>query len=224
MNIWLGAILMFGFSKREAYVVVLLVFAIISGSGILILMDQKSGKITVTTSFDGESNLEEILSSTQQEVASKNEVSTKQEVSLGKETIFVDVSGAVNKPGVYEMEKGFRVFQAIDCAGGPTEDAFLENLNLAAVLYDAQKIHVPRRHEVSSQGSGISTQYTDKVRINAATVEELQQLPGIGAVLAQRIVKYREQYGPFASVEDIKQVAGIGDKIYQEIKDMLTVY
>lgn len=202
---------MFEFSKKEAYVVALLIFAILSGSGILIWRDRTSGEITVTTIVGDEPIMGEASSSVGQEPSSKD-------------AIYVDVSGAVNKPGVYELEKGARVFHAIEHAGGITEDAYVDNINLATVLYDAQKVHVPRKYESSSHESEVATEYSGKVRINTASSEELQTLPGIGVVIAQRIVKYREQNGPFASIEDIRQVSGIGEKTYHEIKDMVTTY
>jgi competence protein ComEA len=202
---------MFEFSKKEVYVVALLIFAIFSGSGILILKDRTNGEITVTTVVGDEPLIGEVSSSAEQGLFSKD-------------AIYVDVSGAVNKPGVYELENGARVFHAIERAGGVTEDAFLDNINLATVLYDAQKVHVPRRYESSFQESGVATEYTGKVRINTASSEELQTLPGVGVVIAQRIINHREQNGPFASIEDIRQVSGIGEKTYQEIKDMITTY
>lgn len=202
---------MFEFSKKEIYVVALLIFAILSGSGILILKDRTSGGITVTT-FVGD------------EFPAVGESIPANKEQVPEDVIYVDVSGAVARPGVYELQKGARVFHVIELAGGLTEDAFVDNINMATVLHDAQKVHIPRKNDPFSNVSGQSVPYDGKVRINTATSEELQTLPGIGAVIAERIIRYREQHGPFASIEDIRQVSGIGEKTYQEIKDLITIY
>lgn len=146
-----------------------------------------------------------------------------------KEKIVVHVAGAVNKPGVYTLEEGDRVKDALDIAGGVTPEADLECLNLALRLHDEDKLYVPKIGEIadspdSSKNSsiaGISSNDNGKININTATEAELVQLPGIGPVTAQKIIDYRESNGKFSNVEDIKNVSGIGDKKFEQIKDKI---
>lgn len=146
-----------------------------------------------------------------------------------KEKIVVHVAGAVNKPGVYTLEEGDRVKDALDIAGGITPEADLECLNLALRLHDEDKLYVPKIGEIadsldyskSSSIAGISSNDDDKININTATEAELVQLPGIGPVTAQKIIAYRESNGKFSNVEDIKNVSGIGDKKFKQIKDKI---
>lgn len=149
----------------------------------------------------------------------------------------VHVTGAVNRPGVYYFKEGTRVITAVEKAG-PLPEADLNSLNLAQPLVDGSKIYVPRQGE-SLQTPGASSgvvpggnSFTDvassskggKVNVNTATVKELDDaLPGIGPTLAQRIVDYREQHGPFRSPEDIKNVSGIGERRFEQIKDLITI-
>lgn len=141
----------------------------------------------------------------------------------------VYVSGAVQKPDVYYLPVGSLVKDAILAAGGPTTDADLDRINLARELQDQQQIYVPRVGEEESvppisEGVPVRTE-SDRplVNINTATAEELQQLPRVGPTLAQRIVAYREMYGPFKSVEEIMQVSGIGETLFSAIRDLITV-
>lgn len=142
-----------------------------------------------------------------------------------KGTITVHVAGAVGRPGVYQLPAGARVSQAVQLAG-PLPEANPHALNLAAPLKDGQQIIVPRAGEEASTnvvpGSTGSTPKA-KVNINTAGLEELDSLPGIGPALAQRILDYRQQHGPFRSIEDLQNVSGIGSKRFEELKDLITV-
>jgi len=140
--------------------------------------------------------------------------------------IMVYVSGAVQSPGVYELPDGTRVDDAVKAAGGPAADADLARINLAKRLRDEEQVYVPRVGEVNPPVPPAGTaggSSGGKVNINTATAAELETLPGIGPALAQRIVDYRTANGPFARVEDIKKVSGIGDKMFERIKDLITV-
>lgn len=140
--------------------------------------------------------------------------------------IMVYVSGAVQSPGVYELPDGARVDDAVKAAGGPTADADLARINLAKRLRDEEQIYVPRVGETSLPVAPTGTtggSSGGKVNINMATVAELETLPGIGPALAQRIVDYRTAHGPFSRIEDIKKVSGIGDKLFERIKDQITI-
>lgn len=140
------------------------------------------------------------------------------EVQSPVATIFVHVAGDVAKAGVYELAAGSRVVDAIAAAGGPLRAAKLINLNLARVLFDGEQIIVGN-HQLQPNSSSQS----GKVNLNLATSSQLEQLPGIGPVIAGRILQHRDENGPFRQISDIQQVAGIGDVIYSKIKDQISV-
>lgn len=140
------------------------------------------------------------------------------EVQSPVATIFVHVVGDVAKAGVYELTAGSRVVDAIAAAGGPLRAAKLINLNLARVLFDGEQIIVGN-HQLQPNSSSQS----GKVNLNLATSSQLEQLPGIGPVIAGRILQHRDENGPFRQISDIQQVAGIGDVIYSKIKDQISV-
>jgi competence protein ComEA len=137
----------------------------------------------------------------------------------------VYVTGAVCHPGVIRLEEGDRIIDAIEEAGGPLPEANLESLNLAQTVQDGQKILVPRVEETGNGGLHPSGEAGNdaKVNINLAAQRELEELPGIGPTLAERIVAYREKKGGFKSVDELKQVSGIGDKKFEEISDLIEI-
>jgi competence protein ComEA len=142
--------------------------------------------------------------------------------------IRVYVSGAVQSPAVYELPRGSIVQDAVEAAGGAAVDADLEGINLALEVQDQQHIHVPREGEanpppVISGGQARSGQVLGtSVDINTATAKELETLPGVGEVTAQRIIAYREANGPFQTIEDIQNVSGVGPKTFEGLKDLIT--
>lgn len=147
-----------------------------------------------------------------------------------KEKIYVQISGEIKYPGVYEMENGDRVFQLVEKAGGLTENADLNSINLSKKLIDGEKIIIFAKKVISesstsiSQSGSLSNQpKSNLVNINTASKKELESLPGIGPTLAQRIIDYRETNGYFQTIEDIKKVSGIGDKKFEAIKNLITV-
>lgn len=146
--------------------------------------------------------------------------------------IVVDVAGWVRKPGVYQFRQGDRVVDAITRAGGARKGADLTSLNLAALLVDGQQILVGKAGAAgplpvggsSSTGTGSASAASGElINLNTATVDELETLPGIGEVLAQRIIDYRTEHGPFASVEDLLDVSGIGDAKLEDLRSEVTV-
>lgn len=134
--------------------------------------------------------------------------------------LYVHVAGAVASPGLYRVPEGSRVDDAVTAAGGPAQDADLDEINLAAKLRDGDKVVVPRAGEGGTEEGGGTT---DRVNLNAASAADLQELPGIGPALAERIVAHRTEHGPFRTVEDLKKVAGIGPKTFERLKDLVTV-
>jgi competence protein ComEA len=132
----------------------------------------------------------------------------------------VYVSGAVAHPGVYTLRPGDRVVDAIDAAGGPTENADLTRINLAAKVKDEQQVHIPKFGESAPQGSSDQTRL---VNINTAPAELLETLPGIGKTKAQAIINYRQEHGDFKRIEDLVEVAGIGYSTYENLKHLITV-
>lgn len=167
--------------------------------------------------------------------------------------LYVHVVGAVQQPGVYQLPAGARLFNALEKAS-PLPEADLAVLNLAAPLSDGQQVYVPRQGEIalekerltaggmSNRGTATATgsgnypaevgsgalsaaEKTGRLNLNTASEKELdERLPGIGPALAKRIVEYREQHGGFRSPEELKNVSGIGEKRYEQIKDLITVY
>lgn len=145
-------------------------------------------------------------------------------------SVFVHVAGWVREPGVYELQEGARVIDALEQAGGPKRGAELSALNLAAVLTDGQQVIVPRAVEPGAAGSAGATVPSAPgvapgglINVNTATAAELEELPGIGPVLAEAIVAFREENGPFTSVDQLEDVSGIGPVTLEEIRDLVTV-
>ncbi len=134
--------------------------------------------------------------------------------------IAVYVSGAVLRPGVYTLAEGSRVQDALMAAGGPASEADLADLNLALALQDGQRVHVPVQGEAPSRSSPIELSL---VNLNTASAEELDALPGIGPVLAARIVADRAANGPYAEVEDLSRVPGIGPALLADLEPLVCV-
>jgi competence protein ComEA len=126
--------------------------------------------------------------------------------------LFVHVVGAVRRPGLYRVPDGARVADAVTRAGGPTPKAQLELVNLAARLADGEQVVVPRRGAtgVPAAGGAGGTAPLGPVHLNSATLEQLDALPGVGPVTAQKILDYRQQHGGFGSVDELDAVPGIG--------------
>jgi competence protein ComEA len=138
----------------------------------------------------------------------------------------VHVAGAVVNPGLYRLDEGSRVADALEKAGGPTPDAAIDNINLAARLKDGEKIMVGSKSQTQAtagpfQPAGTSPQVL--VNINTAGSIELESLPGVGPSLAARIIRYREENGQFASPDELDNVEGIGSRRLESLKGLVTI-
>lgn len=161
----------------------------------------------------------------------EEEIEEKEEKNEELNSLFkVDIKGAVKNPGVYSAQKGERVVDLITKAGGFTENADQNQVNLAQYVEDEMVIYVPQKGEISESitNSSFSTSANSssnqgKININKANETELQTIPGIGPSKAKAIIEYREQNGPFQQIEDIQNVSGIGEKTFEKLKDFITV-
>lgn len=142
------------------------------------------------------------------------------------EKIMVDIKGAVQYPGVYRLYENDRVIDAIQMAGGYTDEADSNQINHAAKVADEMVIYVPKKgetiQEVATFVGQASQQGNGKININTATEEDFTKLPGIGPSKARAIIEYREQHGKFKTIEDLKNVSGIGEKTFEKLKEAIT--
>jgi competence protein ComEA len=140
--------------------------------------------------------------------------------------LVVHVVGEVRRPGLYRLREGARIADAVRRAGGARRRADLAALNLAAPLVDGVQVLVPARAETSTPappGAGAGGDAAvGPVSLSSATVEELDELPGIGPVTAQKIVDYRTEHGPFGSVDDLDAVPGIGPARLEQLRELVT--
>ena len=190
---------------------------------------------------------EEWLNNQEQNLEIKEEIKTNDQIENNSneqqleknENIIVHVSGAVNKEGIVELKNNSRIIDAIDKAGGLKDEADITNINLAYIIEDGMKIHIPSKEEKESTiivesniDSGTVEQSNEiksnnnkklKININTATKTDLETLPGIGESTALKIIEYRKKKGKFKLIEDIKQVNGIGENIFNKIKELITV-
>jgi competence protein ComEA len=142
--------------------------------------------------------------------------------------VVVDVVGAVRRPGLYRLEQGARIADAVSRAGGATPKADLALINLAAPLADGEQVVVPKRGAAAvaapaggAAGSVAGAPASGPVHLSTATLEQLDSLPGIGPVTAQKILDYRQKHGAFTSVDELDAVPGIGPARLDQLKDLV---
>jgi competence protein ComEA len=137
--------------------------------------------------------------------------------------LVVDVAGAVRRPGLYRLEQGARVADAIALAGGLTRRAARTAVNLAALVADGEQVLVATRGAavVGGGGGSASAGATGPVSLSAATAEQLDALPGVGPVTAQKIVQYRQEHGPFTSVDGLDAIPGIGPAKLADLRPLV---
>ena len=155
------------------------------------------------------------------------EASNKEVIS---NTIIVHIAGEVNNEGIYELAENSRIADAIDAAGGLTENAVLDNINLASFLEDGCKIYIPKKEDEilenkDAEDNNLANKESKnlKININTASQKELETLPGIGTLIAKRIIEYRKVNGRFSDIEEIKKVNGIGESKFKNIKDFIKI-
>lgn len=162
----------------------------------------------------------------------KVEVVKKDETQVYSEVRF-DIAGAVMKPGVYSLAKDSRINEALVAAGGLSAKADRDwvdkNINKAERIIDGMKIYIPETGEMTIQAENTSGKAevkgatNSKISLNNGTIEDFDKLSGIGPAIGQRIIDYRQKVGGFKSIEEIKLVAGVGDKLYDKIKDQISL-
>ncbi|KXT78399.1 helix-hairpin-helix domain-containing protein [Streptococcus sp. DD13] len=176
-------------------------------------------------------SLDQVLTAETTQIASSSQTEQEAETELASTRIQVDVKGAVQSPGLYELSADSRVNDAIQLAGGFTQQADIKSVNLAQKLTDEGVVYVATKEEGISalpspnaaSSDQISSSKEERVNINTATAEELQTLTGVGQKKASDIIAYREENGPFQSIEDLSKVSGIGQKTIEKWKDHVTV-
>ena len=176
-----------------------------------------------------ETNLQAEVAAVSKDSSSEKEIKKEEkDESAEQDLITVDVKGAVKSPGIYDLPVGSRVHDAVQKAGGLTEEADSKSLNLAQKVSDEALVYVPTKgEEAASQqaasGTASSTSKEKKVNLNKASLEELKQVKGLGGKRAQDIIDHREANGKFKSVDELKKVSGIGAKTIEKLKDYVTV-
>lgn len=184
---------------------------------------------TYATETTDENQIENILEIPEQNQTNK----TEQEK---EENIYIHIAGCVQKEGLLELKSNNRIADAIEKAGGLTENADLSEINLACILEDGMKIYIPNKNEqkgtiqeeqTTKENANIAkqqtTKTTQKVNINTATQSQLETLPGIGPTTASKILEYRKEKGKFTEKEQIKEVSGIGEAKYKKIEEYITI-
>lgn len=166
-------------------------------------------------------------------VIDENEHNEKEAETHHEQPVIVDVKGAVKFSGVYELTTEHRIIDAIQLAGGYTDEAETRYINHAQKLQDEMIIYIPKKGEdmeqISLVGQAVqstvpnSTVEKSKVNINTADETELSTLPGVGPSKAQAIISYRDENGSFQTIDDLKNVSGIGDKTFEKLKEFIIV-
>lgn len=208
------------FTKKQQIVILVLVFLITLSLGFkYVILNKKT--------------VEDIVQNTVGNVVETEDNSELDDIEdiedIEDSIIMVHISGQVYFPGVYELVNGDRVDDAVKLAGGLTKDADLDRINLAKKLVDEEKIYIPKTGENILETNDVNYITTSnisvndgKININTCSKSELVSLPGIGDVIADRIIEYRAT-NPFRTIEDILNVSGIGEKKYEGIKELITV-
>lgn len=218
--------------KKKKQIAAALAAAVFVCGGCTGNLKEEQDEILLETVAESSENLEHADDAEQSEAG---ETLPETAETRSESTIYVHVCGHVKYPGVYQMQEGSRVYEAIDMAGGMLEEGAGDALNMAAVLEDGMRIMVPdlaQAAQMIEQGAvfdpGSSASVSDrkssgKVNLNRADVKELMTLTGIGQSRAEAIIRYREEIGSFERIEDVMKVSGIKESAFNKIKDDITV-
>lgn len=193
---------------------------ILSALGLFYLDKSKEG-ISLETALPTDQNEEFQLEET--DVSDEAKKSAEE-----KEDIYVHISGEVKNPGVVKLKNGARLYEAVEKAGGITEEGDYDSVNLASVVADQQKVKIGNINDKKGDENflddgNVTIQSNNMININAANKSELETLPGIGAAIAQKILEYREENNGFKTIDEIKNVNRIGDKTFEMIKNLISV-
>ena len=143
--------------------------------------------------------------------------------AVSRTVLVVDVAGAVQRPGLYRLPSGSRIADAVARAGGMSRQAAAASVNLAAPLADGEQVLVPTlRTGTAASAAGGAASPSAPIDLNSATVEQLDTLPGVGPVTAQKIVDYRTEHGPFTSVDDLDAIPGIGPARIENLRGLVS--
>ena len=173
-----------------------------------------------------ESNLQSEVTAVSKDSTDEKEDGNQKEEVVDQDLITVDVKGAVKTPGIYDLPVGSRINDAVQKAGGLTDNADSKSINLAQKISDEALVYVPTKGEAANQESysnATGSKESKKVNLNKASLEELKQVKGLGAKRAQDIIDHRESNGKFKSVDELKKVSGIGAKTIEKLKEYVTV-
>lgn len=211
------------FTKREQIVILIFVIIVILVFGYEFYI-KKDMELIKTDTKSGIVEINDVEVSSYEE-GNSNEENTES----SPKKILVHIDGEIINPGVVELVEGARVIDVVNIAGGLTQYADEKRINLAKRVSDEEKIYIPRVGEDASEIDNITTNQANsmssnqgKINVNTATKEELQGLPGIGPVIAERIIEYRRSH-KFSNIDDLKKVSGIGDKKLDAIKEFIIV-
>ncbi|HJV17343.1 MAG TPA: helix-hairpin-helix domain-containing protein [Bacillales bacterium] len=212
------------FVAKKYYVLIFIVMVLGFGYYFFIYQSNQSSKETLSKLEKND------LFGAEQKIRTTSQSESKQKIV---ETIMIDMKGEVKNPGVYQSNKEERVMDVINRAGGLTEKADESQVNFAAHVRDEMIIFIPAKGQVSpipsqnptggnTSGNGPGPK-SNKINLNTADENELQNLPGIGPSKATAIVAFRNENGPFQTIEDLKKISGIGDKTFEKLKESIMV-
>lgn len=219
-------------SKQKLIVAVTVLFIMVSGIYYCVCFGESEEAVFVVNGTEVENN-SRLANEDKEDCASESITETQnieEPEKLEKTMIYVHICGQVNRSGVYCLEEDGRVMELVELAGGFTDRAARDSVNLAQKLSDGQRIYIPDLEEVKGgltflevESEGHQGLDTGKVNINTANKDTLMTLTGIGEAKAEAIIRYREEHGGFQSIEEIKGIEGIKDGVYNKIKDEIEI-
>ena len=216
---------------QKFWVVILIVAGFVIGMATFLII-----RVTTTSINSSNTDNSSLFENNPKPIKSK---SKKKSVSTSINKQFVEIKGAVVKPGIYPIQTNMRLAAVLTKAGGATPDADLKTVNLAKIVKDQDSFYIPQKGEnpvganesssVRNNTDGNETatsknsDQTEQVYLNTADATKLQTVDGIGQNKAEKIIEYRKEHGNFKEITDLKKISGIGDKIFNAIKDRILV-